>query len=174
VALAQAGWQATVLERAPAFGEVGAGVHRQRLHAVLPQAAEAAGAELITGAEVTGVSPGAPGGEPATVTWQASSGEHTRQAALVVAADGVRSTVRAQLFPDVRPCYAGSTSWRAVIPDSAFDGRLVEVWGPGTEFGALRVSDSEIYWYGEFLHAEGASFADELVAARGHFAGWAP
>ena len=232
VALAQAGWHATVLERAPAFGEVGAGlgftsngmaalaalgvdeavraaghlaphagyqdpegrwllqipkdrddlravtticgVHRQRLHAALRHAAEAAGAELITGAEVTGVSPGSPGGEPAIVTWRAGTGAQARETALVVAADGVRSTVRAQLFPAARPCYAGSTSWRAVIPDAAFDGRLVEVWGPGTEFGALRVSDSEIYWYGEFLHAEGASFADEPAAARDHFAGWAP
>jgi 2-polyprenyl-6-methoxyphenol hydroxylase-like FAD-dependent oxidoreductase len=232
VALAQAGWQATVLERAPAFGEVGAGlgftgngmaalaalgveeavrsaghlaphagyqdprgrwllqipgdrhnpgaatticgVHRQRLHSALRQAAEAAGAELVTGAEVSGVQPGAPGGEPATVKWRAGTGEHTKQAALVVAADGVYSTVRAQLFPGVRPCYSGSTSWRAVIQDAVFDGRLIEVWGPGTEFGALRVNDSEVYWYGEFLHPEGASFADELAAARSHFAGWSP
>jgi 2-polyprenyl-6-methoxyphenol hydroxylase-like FAD-dependent oxidoreductase len=232
VALAKAGWQATVLERAPAFGEVGAGlgftsngmaalaalgveeavraaghlaphagyqdpeghwllriprdrddlravtticgVHRQQLHAALRQAAEAAGAELVTGAEVTDVSQGAPGGEPATVNWRASTGEHRKQASLVVAADGVHSTVRAQLFPDARPRYSGSTSWRAVVPDSVYDGRLVEVWGPGAEFGALRVSDSEIYWYGEFLHAEGASFADELAAARSYFAGWSP
>ena len=232
VAVAQAGWRVTVLERAPAFGEVGAGlgftsngmaalralgleeavragghlaphagyqdrsgrwllripgtrpgphaitticgIHRQRLHAMLRQAAAAAGAELVTGAEVTAVRPGDPGGEPAAVTWRTSAGEHSGEADLVVAADGVRSTVRAQLFPGARPRYAGSTSWRAVIPDTAFEGRLVEVWGPGTEFGALRVSDGEVYWYGEFVHPEGTSFADELDAARAHFAGWAP
>jgi 2-polyprenyl-6-methoxyphenol hydroxylase-like FAD-dependent oxidoreductase len=230
VALTQAGWQVTVLERAPAFGEVGAGlgftgngmaalhalgveqavrtaghlaphggyqdrrgrwllqipetlsgpgaticgIHRQRLHATLRQAAEAAGAELVTGAEVTAVQPGAPGGEPAAVTWRTSTSEHTGEAGLVVAADGVRSTVRTQLFPGARPQYAGSTSWRAVISDTSFAGRLVEVWGPGTEFGALRVSEGEIYWYGEFVHPEGTSFADELAAARAHFCGWAP
>jgi len=232
VALTQAGWQVTVLERAPAFGEVGAGlgftgngmaalralgveeavrtaghlaqhagyqdrsgrwllrvpetrsdpqaittvcgIHRQRLHATLRQAAEAAGAELVTGAEVTAVRPGAPGRQPAAVTWRTSTGEHAGEAGLVVAADGVRSTVRTQLFPDVRPRYAGSTSWRAVISDTSFAGRLVEVWGPGTEFGAVRVSDGEVYWYGEFVHPEGASFADELAAARAHFSGWAP
>ncbi|HEV3288806.1 MAG TPA: FAD-dependent monooxygenase, partial [Streptosporangiaceae bacterium] len=150
------------------------GIHRQRLHATLRQAAEAAGAELITGAEVTAVRPGDPGGQPAAVTWRASTGEHTGEAGLVVAADGVRSTVRTLLFPDARPRYAGSTSWRAVISDTAFEGRLVEVWGPGTEFGALRVGDGEVYWYGEFVHPEGASFADELAAARARFAGWAP
>ncbi len=232
VSLAQAGWQVTVLERAQAFGEVGAGLaitgngmtalaalgiggaaraagfqtvtagfqdpsghwlmripdrpglravttiwglHRQRLHAVLRQAAAAAGGvELVTGAEVVAVRPGAPGGDLAAVTWRTENEAHRVRVQLVVAADGVRSAVRAQLFPAARPHYSGSTSWRAVIPDSASDGRLVEVWGPGTEFGALRVSDSEIYWYGYFRNPEGAVFADELGAARDRFAAWAP
>jgi 2-polyprenyl-6-methoxyphenol hydroxylase-like FAD-dependent oxidoreductase len=231
VSLAQAGWRATVLERAPAFGEVGAGlaitgngmealaaigvdaairaagyrtvpagfqdrhgrwltqipdtradlraiitiwgIHRQRLHAALREAAQAhGGVELVTGAEVTAVQPGHPAGEPATVAWRADTGSHARESDLVVAADGVRSTVRAQLFPGVSPRYCGSTSWRAVIPDSNSDGRLIETWGPGTEFGALRVSDSEIYWYGYFRHPEGACFDDELAAARDRFSGW--
>jgi 2-polyprenyl-6-methoxyphenol hydroxylase-like FAD-dependent oxidoreductase len=232
VSLAQAGWQVKVLERASAFGEVGAGLaitgngmtaltalgmdgaariagyqtvtagfqdpsgrwlmripdrsdlrgvtkiwglHRQRLHAVLRQAAEAAdGVELVTGAEVVAVRPGAPGGELAAVTWETGTGAHTADAQLVVAADGVRSAVRAQLFPAARPRYSGSTSWRAVIPDTVSDGRLIEVWGPGTEFGALRISDSEIYWYGYFRNPEGAVFADELAAARDRFMAWAP
>ncbi len=133
VSLAQAGWHVTVLERAPLFGEVGAGLavtgngmtalaalgldglvravgyqtttggyqdsggrwlmripgtrsdvttiwglNRQRLHAVLLQAAEAAdGVELVTGAEVIAVQPGTPGGEQAAVTWRTSSGTST-------------------------------------------------------------------------------------------------
>jgi 2-polyprenyl-6-methoxyphenol hydroxylase-like FAD-dependent oxidoreductase len=232
VSLAQAGWQATVLERAPEFGEVGAGLaitgngvaalgaigaadavraagyqtsaagyrdpggrwllqipdaaslrsvttiwglHRQRLHAAVLQAARAAaGVELINGAEVTGVQPGQVRGGPARVTWRTGSVAHRLQAGLVVAADGVHSTVRAQLFPAARSRYSGSTCWRAVIPDTATDGRLVEVWGPGTEFGFLRVSDRELYWFGYFRHPEGASFGDELAAARERFAGWSP
>lgn len=232
VSLAQAGWRVRVLERAPEFGEVGAGLavtgngmtalaalgideaaraagyetvtagfqdpsgrwlmripdrpdlravtticglHRQRLHAVLRQAAETAGGvELVTGAEVVTVRPGTPGGELATVTSGTGTGAHTVDAQLVVAADGVRSAVRAALFPAARPRYSGSTSWRAVIPDAVSDGRLTEVWGPGTEFGALRVSDSEMYWYGYFRNPEGAVFADELAAASDRFATWAP
>jgi 2-polyprenyl-6-methoxyphenol hydroxylase-like FAD-dependent oxidoreductase len=247
VALAQAGWQATVLERAPDFGEVGAGLavtgngmvaldalgvgqavraagyqtstagmqdpsgrwllrvpdtgarlravttfwglHRRRLHAALLAAARAAdGVELVTGAEVTAVQPGQAGAEPATLTWRTSAGpgdtpsrKHSfrkqcfeREAGLVVAADGVRSTVRTQLYPAARPRYSGSTCWRAVIPDSGSEGRLIETWGPGTEFGALRVSEGEIYWFGYFRYPEGAHFDDELAAARDRFSGWSP
>ena len=159
VALAQTGWRATVLERAPEFGEVGAGLaatgngmtalaalglaeaaravayqtsiagmqdehgrwimrmpdtrsdpgavttiwglQRQRLHGVLRAAAEASDAiDLVTDAEVIAVRPGEPGSEPAEVTWRTAGGEQTATADLIVAADGVRSAVRAQLFPD--------------------------------------------------------------------------
>jgi 2-polyprenyl-6-methoxyphenol hydroxylase-like FAD-dependent oxidoreductase len=224
ISLAQAGWTVTVLERAPEFGEVGAGqaiglnaavraagyetmtagfqdpsgrwllrvpetpavleiatiwgLHRQRLHTCLREAAEAgevAGRiDLVTGAEVTAITPGDPTGEPATVTWRTTSGTRTRQSDLVVAADGIRSAVRFLLFPHARPRYSGSTSWRAIIPNTEMDGQLVQAWGPGTEFGAVRVSDHEIYWYGYFRHPEAASFTDELTAARAHFRDWAP
>lgn len=129
---------------------------------------------LVTGAEVTAVRPGVPGGEPGAVTWRSGGEERTRGADLVVAADGVRSTVRARLFPGVAPRYSGSTSWRAVVAGTRPDGRLVQAWGPGTEFGALRVSETELYWYGYFRHPEGAVFPDELAAARERFATWAP
>jgi 2-polyprenyl-6-methoxyphenol hydroxylase-like FAD-dependent oxidoreductase len=238
VALDQAGWRVTVLERAAAFGEVGAGLaltangmaavdalglgdavraagyrtasagfqdpagrwlirlpaerpgrdavttiwgqHRQRLHAVLRQAATAAGAELITGAEVTAVRPGVPDGDRAEVTWRSGDQTRTIPADLIVAADGVRSAVRTQLFPAIRPRYSGSTSWRAVVPDkatgtgTAADRRFVAAWGPEAEFGALGLSNHETYWYGYIRHPAGAVFPDELAAARDRFAGWAP
>jgi 2-polyprenyl-6-methoxyphenol hydroxylase-like FAD-dependent oxidoreductase len=233
IALSQAGWQATVLEQAGAFGEVGAGlsitgngmtalaalgldaavravayqtgtagyqdlggrwlmrlpdtrrdpaaittiwgVHRQRLHTVLRSAAEAAdGVTLVTNAEVTAIRPGVPAGEPALVTWGTEAEPMTAEADLVVAADGVRSAVRAQLFPAVGPRYSGYTSWRGVVSDTTTaDSRLVQALGPGAEFGALRISDSETYWYGYIRSPEGAVFPDEPTAARERFAGWA-
>ncbi|MBO0759484.1 MAG: FAD-dependent monooxygenase, partial [Bradyrhizobiaceae bacterium] len=36
---------------------------------------------------------------------------------LLVAADGFRSTVRAQFLPNAQPIYAGYIAWRAVIPE---------------------------------------------------------
>ena len=142
------------------------GLQRQRLHGVLRAAAEAADdVELVAGAEVLSVRPGLPGAERAAVTWRTGDAEQTAESALIVAADGVRSAVRARLFPGVPARYSGSTSWRAIIPDTESEDRLVQAWGPGTEFGSLRVSPTEIYWYGYFRNPEGAVFDDELAAA---------
>lgn len=38
---------------------------------------------------------------------------------LLVAADGIRSTVRQQLIPDLTPLYAGYVAWRSLIPENA-------------------------------------------------------
>lgn len=38
---------------------------------------------------------------------------------LLVGADGIRSTVRATLFPDVHPRYAGYVGWRGTVDDDA-------------------------------------------------------
>ncbi len=92
----------------------------------------------------------------------------------MIGADGARSAVRAELFPAIRAAYSGSTSWRAVIEDGTTEGSLVEAWGPGTEFGSLRVSGTEIYWYGYIRNPEGAVFDEELAAARERFSAWAP
>jgi 2-polyprenyl-6-methoxyphenol hydroxylase-like FAD-dependent oxidoreductase len=43
---------------------------------------------------------------------------------LLIGADGLRSTVRAQLFPGVEPAYAGYVAWRAMVGDHTLPGRL--------------------------------------------------
>jgi 2-polyprenyl-6-methoxyphenol hydroxylase-like FAD-dependent oxidoreductase len=229
-ALTRAGWEVTVLERAPAFGEVGAGlavtangmaaldalgagaqvrdlgyataaagtrdrrgrwllrlppaqdpdpvtrawgVHRQRLHGALLTAA--GDADLVTGATVTSAVPGTPEREPAVLRWRDEAGEHVAEADLVVAADGIRSTLRGQLFPDAALRYSGRSSWRAVIddPDTARDG-FVAWWGPQSEFGAVRISRTQVYWYGYVRFPAGVHLDDELGAAVRHFSGWSP
>ncbi len=147
------------------------GVHRRRLHQALATAAGEA--ELLTGAQVRAVEAGDPAGAAARVTWRKDGSEHAAWADLVVAADGIGSTVRTQLFPDCRLAYSGKTSWRAVISaTNDVDERFTITWGPGTEFGAVRISHREVYWYGYFHYPADTAIHDELAAARRHFARW--
>ena len=48
-------------------------------------------------------------------------------AGLLVGADGVRSTVRAQLWPDTVPQYAGYVAWRAVVEEDRLSAAAREV-----------------------------------------------
>jgi len=45
---------------------------------------------------------------------------------LVVGADGIRSTVRDLLFPELRPAYAGYVGWRGTLPEGELPGRASE------------------------------------------------
>jgi 2,6-dihydroxypyridine 3-monooxygenase len=45
---------------------------------------------------------------------------------LMVGADGIRSTVRGLLFPDLRPAYAGYVGWRGTLPEGELPRRANE------------------------------------------------
>ena len=158
-------------EEDPASPRAMRGVHRQELHRVLLEAA--AGARLVAGARVTGIDPGA-GGAPAAVTCSTPEGERTHEADLVVGADGVRSAVRGALFPDAGLRYSGRSSWRGIVDDADLvSDAFTIVWGPGAEFGALRVSPGQVYWYGYTALPEGTRLPDEKAAALARFDDWA-
>ena len=51
------------------------------------------------------------------------------RADLLIGADGLRSTVRSCLFPDVQPLYAGYIGWRGIVDESALPARLRDELG---------------------------------------------
>ncbi|MEU8390533.1 FAD-dependent oxidoreductase [Micromonospora sp. NPDC048842] len=149
------------------LGTTALGVHRATLHRILREALPAS--SLHTNAVVEHVESGP---DHAEVRYQGPDGPHTLTADLVVGADGLRSRVRAQLWPQhPGPVYAGSTTWRAAIafPDPI---PAAITWGPGAEFGMVPIGDGQLYWYGALNAPPGGHAPNELAAVRERFGGW--
>ena len=69
---------------------------------------------------------------------------------VLIAADGIRSTVRSALFGSSDPIYRGYTVWRGVASyegDAIVPGANSETWGVGKRFGLLRVGPTKFTWY---------------------------
>src|SRR5436190_2779504 len=77
-----------------------------------------------------------------------SDGEELN-ADLLVAADGLHSTVRKRMRGDERCRYSGQTSWRGLVTgvDLVQQDRVTETWGPGGRFGAVPVGPRQVYWF---------------------------
>jgi 2-polyprenyl-6-methoxyphenol hydroxylase-like FAD-dependent oxidoreductase len=92
---------------------------------------------------------------------------------LVVAADGIRSRVRASWGDDPGTRYSGYSAWRGVTT-SAVDvlGAAGETWGRGRRFGYAPLRDGRIYWFAVSTMPEDATVDDEHGAVRALTAGW--
>ena len=151
-------------------------LHRADLHALLADALEAAVPGAIRlGAQVTGAGPDgtlafADGG-------RASHG-------VVVGADGVRSVVRAALFPGDAPVFTGQVAWRGVVERAALPAPFREALpgihiGPGRLFLRYPVRGGALINYAAFVELAGweeeswtiPSSTGELL---GHFEGCDP
>ena len=95
----------------------------------------------------------------------------------LIAADGLKSAVREQLFGKSTMRYAGYTAWRAVVdfPGSG-DLQLGETWGRGRRFGIVPMSAGRVYWFATRNAPEGEKDppgrAKEALSEQ--FAGWHP
>jgi 2-polyprenyl-6-methoxyphenol hydroxylase-like FAD-dependent oxidoreductase len=93
---------------------------------------------------------------------------------LVVAADGVHSTLRPVISPSSPgPVYSGHTTWRGVTPPGAVQATGGgETWGRGAKFGYLPLTDRRTYWFAELNAPPGTRNDDERAALLRHFEGW--
>lgn len=102
--------------------------HRADLHHALLEACRASPAITVkTDVETLGFATVDRGGRPGVQVGALDRGEHTRfEADALVAADGLRSTLRERLAltRGDAPLYSGRTAWRALIPGAAAPERL--------------------------------------------------
>ncbi|QGV76879.1 FAD-dependent monooxygenase [Streptomyces ficellus] len=154
----------TVLERA--VGSPIVGIPRATLHRLLRDALP--GGALLIGSEASEIRRTGSG------TVRVECGDTTLDADLVVAADGVRSTVRSHLFPDhPGPVYSGSTVLRAITErpvDLSTDFELT--WGHGAEFGHIAFPDGRAEWHAVLGLPAGTRFADPSAELRRRFGRW--
>ena len=124
------------------FGEANLAVHRSDLQgallAALPEGTVQLGRELVGFSQNGRV-----------VVARFADGRQER-GDLLVGADGIHSSVRAQLFGRRPPRYAGYTAWRGVA--DAGEGGLPEgvglnLWGRGSEFGLVGIGRGRFYWF---------------------------
>ncbi|MEU7597680.1 FAD-dependent monooxygenase [Streptomyces sp. NPDC039022] len=162
------GWLArmdgAVLERelgTPIVGIPRAVLHRLLREALPPEC-------LVTGVEVLSVDCSDPGRVRVPVE------ERLLDADLVVAADGVSSRLRGQLFPGhPGPVYSGSTVLRAITEHPVplrTDFELT--WGKGAEFGHIAFTDGRAEWHAVLNSPPGTRYSDALAAMRRRFGGW--
>ncbi|RLJ68838.1 2-polyprenyl-6-methoxyphenol hydroxylase-like FAD-dependent oxidoreductase [Lacinutrix venerupis] len=82
-----------------------------------------------------------------TIAFQDGS---TIKSKYLIAADGIDSKVRAQLFPKSKIRYSGQTCWRGVMQHPLpleFKDRGIEMWGKGIRFGLSQLSETETSWF---------------------------
>ncbi|HHG86406.1 MAG TPA: FAD-dependent oxidoreductase [Bacteroidetes bacterium] len=78
---------------------------------------------------------------------------------ILLAADGIHSAVRGQLFPQSQLRYSGQTCWRGIAKMSLPKGmqdQSYECWGNGRlRLGFSAISQEEVYWYAVAMAPEG-------------------
>ncbi len=91
------------------------------------------------------------------------------RASALIGADGIHSAVRAQLFGERAPRYAGYTCWRGIaeLPDPAGPGVMFERWGRGRRFGLVPISATRSYFFATMnAEAGGVDEADPIETLR--------
>jgi salicylate hydroxylase len=150
--------------------------HRADLLDLLAQGAREAGVEIVTGTEVAAVTPEADG-----VRLDLGAGRSTR-AGILIAADGVRSGVRAAQFGGSAPRFTGHVAWRGLVPAETLPPGIVPdaacvTMGPGRHLVTYPLRNGRLINFvaveaREAWQDEGWMQPDEAAHLRAAFAGW--
>jgi 2-polyprenyl-6-methoxyphenol hydroxylase-like FAD-dependent oxidoreductase len=141
-------------------------VHRADLHRVLLDA-------LRPGTVRYGVRAAGVSAAGTDVQVDADPGGSVERFDLVVAADGIRSGVRAGWPGDPGVRYAGYAAWRGVT-SGAVDvrGEAGETWGRGLRFGIAPLGDGRVYWFAVATLPAGSPLGDGHARVTRTFGGW--
>jgi len=117
-------------------------IHRADLHEALRLAAEAAGVQFHMGTKILTYENTAQN----RVKVETSKGPYTGR--LLIGADGVRSAIRSQIYPDHHPRFTGQTAWRGTIAAHKLPENIIapaaNVWiGPEKHFVAYYIKGGE-------------------------------
>jgi 2-polyprenyl-6-methoxyphenol hydroxylase-like FAD-dependent oxidoreductase len=140
------------------LGEPTIGVHRGELQALLLRSL--GGGVVHTSHELTDVE------QSGTTVTAHFAGGATVSGAVLIGADGRRSTVRRHLFGDQPLHDCRSVGWRGTAtapPDSDWHEQIGETWGPGGRFGILPISDNRVTWYAAARTLRNGGGIDELL-----------
>ncbi|MDQ2998040.1 MAG: FAD-dependent monooxygenase [Chloroflexota bacterium] len=143
------------------YGFATIAIHRARLHQAL--VAQLAEGTLHLGKACRQIDQDA---QAARVQFADGS---TAQGNVILAADGVRSVVRRQLFPEAQLRYSGQSSYRAIVraplpPELEKGGQ--EIWGRGCRFGFSSINGGDVYWYATLDSPPGVKESAEQAKAQ--------
>ena len=122
------------------YGQPTVAISRSDLHGILR---EAVTARIVTGAEVTGYTEHADGVSVHFADGTSEDGD------VLVGADGVRSSVRAQLSGPQPPDYTGYIAWRGhakLAPEEFPAGTFRALFGPGVRFTYYDIAPGVVHW----------------------------
>lgn len=144
-------------------------VHRAALQELLVNALQAG--TLLSGIDVQDVY--GPAGAVVLRGRRHDVGEFEAAYDLVVAADGLRSRIRASWPNDPGLRYAGYTAWRGVTEEPVdLGGAAGETWGRGQRFGMAPLADGRVYWFAVAQRPAGERLSDEHAEVTRLYAGW--
>jgi 2-polyprenyl-6-methoxyphenol hydroxylase-like FAD-dependent oxidoreductase len=129
------------------FGAASCTIVRGELVAILLEHARAAGAEVLFGQKVGRCETGGDSGHVALEPEKVGSFD------LLVAADGIGSTVRRTFFPHhPQPRYTGQLGTGGFVPAEIADteGVMRMTFGRGAFFGYIKAARRPVYWFNSF------------------------